>query len=186
MSGHQSLQEFFDSPPAMAADYNLSASYSEPVTPEELIDIAPEAEGILRTLPSTIPAGMARGSAGRGRGPIWRPERRAGLPDERARWIAWAPLPRDDRAGRPGGGADAVLPAASHRPRMARGGSRALGGAAQHAWVPDLDALDDLLRTPTRLVIATFLRIDRVHARRRLRHASDRDHRSPGNAADLG
>ncbi len=157
MSGHQSLQEFFDSPAAMAADFNLSASYAEPVTPEELIDIAPEADGILHRLhfnypprhgPADLRAIIAeryKGLSGEGVFPV------SGL-DEALGHLFVTMIEPGDRV---------VVLTPCYPPHLkgpAWRGANVVRWAAtpERDWVPDLDLLDDLLKTPTKLVIATF------------------------------
>lgn len=43
MTDHPSLQEFFDSPGALAADLNISASAAEPLGQSELLALEPGA-----------------------------------------------------------------------------------------------------------------------------------------------
>ena len=55
MSKHPSLQEFFDSPGALAADLNMSASASEPLTQDELLAFEPEAAARFNEIKLTYP-----------------------------------------------------------------------------------------------------------------------------------
>ena len=54
-SPHQTLQEFFDSPDAKAANYRLSASAAEPVSLDELLAFEPDADSRLTGLTLDYP-----------------------------------------------------------------------------------------------------------------------------------
>jgi aspartate/methionine/tyrosine aminotransferase len=159
MSGrpNQSLQQFFDSPAALACDLNLSASAAEPLSMAELVEIAPEAS---RALDDAVFDYPKRHGALDLRGRV--AARYDGISD--AGVILTSGL--DDALstlfhGLLGAGDRVVVLTPCYPPQLQ---GPAMVGAEVARWkareengfVPDLDELRGLLATPTRMVLVTF------------------------------
>lgn len=153
----QTLQEFFDSPKALAARYNLSATAAETVSQAELLALEPGAAEALMRLDLNYPeryapAGLRDMVAAKydgidGDGVLIT----SGI-DEALGLLMVTLVEAGDRV--------VVLtpcyPPHLELPRW-RGAAVAPWPAREdNGWVPDLDELRDLTRIPTTLVIATF------------------------------
>lgn len=153
----QNLQEFFDSPAAMAADYNLSASAAEPMLQSELLSFEADATERLNEVLLTYPARhgpeamrnlLAKKYPGIG------PEGivlTSGL-DEALGMLFLALVKAGDRV--------VVLnpcyPPHMQIPEWRRANVVSWSAKAEQNWVPDLDELRQLLKVPTKAVIVTL------------------------------
>jgi aspartate/methionine/tyrosine aminotransferase len=157
MLNHPSLQEFFDSPGALAADLNMSASASEPLTQDELFALEPGAaerfnkgvltyprrhaelellDGIAKRYQSVAPEGLLPTSG----------------VDEALGMLFLSLVESGDQV---------VVLTPCYPPHLMlpkwRGAKIARWEArAENDWVPDLDELRRLTEQPTRLIITTF------------------------------
>jgi aspartate/methionine/tyrosine aminotransferase len=157
MTDHPSLQEFFDSPGALAADLNISASASEPLGQDELLAFEPGAVEHFNKITLTYPRrhaelGLLDGIASRYQSVP--PE--GLLPtsgvDESLGMLFLSLVEPGDRV---------VVLTPCYPPHLAlpkwRGAEIARWEArAENDWVPDLDDLRRLTTKPTRLIITTF------------------------------
>ncbi len=153
----QTLQAFFDSPAARRARYKLSASAAEPVSLEDLLALEPGAAETLTRLGLDYPDRYA---------PIELREKVAdkydgigpdgvlitsGL-DEALGLLFVSLVEAGDRV--------VVLtpcyPPQLELPRWRGAAVAAWPAREEDDWVPDLDALRDLTRTPTKMVVATL------------------------------
>ncbi|MBT6138819.1 MAG: aminotransferase class I/II-fold pyridoxal phosphate-dependent enzyme [Rhodospirillaceae bacterium] len=154
---HQTLQQFFDSPGANQAQFNLSASAAEPFGLDELLSLEPDAADRFRQVSLDYPA---RHGA-------------ADLKDQiAARYdgidsggvLLTSGL--DDALGmlfltliEPGDRVVVLTPAyPPHLQLPAWRGAEVVewAGRPEANWVPDLDELRRLIQKPTKMVITTF------------------------------
>ena len=154
---HQSLQEFFDTPAVMAAEFKLSPSASEPGSVDELLALEPESRERYLTAaldyperygPSAVTELIADKYPTIGAGGI---QITSGI-DEALGLIFTALVEPDDRV---------VLLTPNYPPQRQlpiwRGAKLVEWQArAENEWVPDLAELRELLSTPTKLLITTF------------------------------
>jgi aspartate/methionine/tyrosine aminotransferase len=157
MINHPSLQEFFDSPSALAADLNMSASASEPPSQYELLALEPDAaerfnkttltyptrhaelellDGITKRYQSVTPDGLLPTSG----------------VDESLGVLFLSLVEPGDRV---------VVLTPCYPPHLIlptwRGAEIERWKArAENDWAPDLDELRRLTKKPTRLIITTF------------------------------
>ena len=157
MTDHPSLQEFFDSPGAIAADLNISASASEPLTQDELLAFEPSAGERFNETVLTYPRRHAElelldtiGARYQSIGPDGL------LPtsgvDEALGMLFLSLVEAGDQV---------VVLTPCYPPHLMlpawRGAETVRWQArAENNWVPDLDELRRLTEKPTRLVITTF------------------------------
>ena len=157
MTRHPSLQEFFDSPRALAADLNMSASASEPLDQDELLAFEPDALERFNKAPLTYPRRYAELEL------LDRIAKRYQLVppkgllptsgvDESLGMLFLSLVEPEDRI---------VVLTPCYPPHLElpkwRGAEIARWEArAENDWVPDLDELRCLTDKPTRLIITTF------------------------------
>ena len=153
----QTLQEFFDSPAALRAGYKLSASAAEPVGLEELLALEPGAAETLTRLgldypvryaPLALRETVAAKYDGIGPDGVLIT---SGL-DEALGLLFVSLVEAGDRV---------VVLTPCYPPQMElpqwRGAEVVAWPAREeHDWVPDLDALRELVRVPTKLVVVTL------------------------------
>jgi aspartate/methionine/tyrosine aminotransferase len=157
MSKHPSLQEFFDSPGALAADLNMSASASEPLTQDELLAFEPEAAARFNEIKLTYPRRHAELELLDGISRRYRAVPPEGLlptsgVDEALGMLFLSLVEAGDRV---------VVLTPCYPPHLMlpewRGAEVVPWAArAENDWVPDLGELRRLTAKPTGLVITTF------------------------------
>jgi len=157
MTKHPSLQEFFDSPGALAADLNMSASASEPLTQEELLAFEPEAAARFNEIKLTYPRRHAELELLDGISRRYRAVSPEGLlptsgVDEALGMLFLSLVEAGDRV---------VVLTPCYPPHLMlpewRGAEVVSWPArAENGWVPELAELRRLTAKPTRLVITTF------------------------------
>ncbi|MDA8575193.1 pyridoxal phosphate-dependent aminotransferase [Alphaproteobacteria bacterium] len=154
---HQSLQDFFDSAPALAADHNLSASAAEPLTEAELLAFDPSASDKLAAARLTYPERY---------GPEWMREKVAAKYDgltpanillssgleEALGMLFLAMVEPGDRI---------IVMNPCYPPQRSipvwRGAEVITWDSrVDLGWMPDLDELRDLLKQPTKAVVVTL------------------------------
>lgn len=156
-ASQQSLQEFFDSPLAMAARYKLSASACEPVSMSELLALEPDAAEGLTSLVLDYPAryapdGIIEKIAARYPGLDPSAVMVTSGVDEGLGMLFLTQVDPGDRV--------VVLtpcyPPHLDLPRWRGAETVQWRAREENDWVPDLDELRELTREKTRLVVATF------------------------------
>lgn len=153
----QTLGEFFDSPKALAARYNLSATAAEPVSQEELLALEPGAAEQLTRLSLDYPDRYAPLALRRQVAAKYHSIDADGVlitsgVDEALGLIMVGLVEAGDRV---------VVLTPCYPPHLAlarwRGATVVPWQAREeNHWVPDLDELRALTRSPTTLVITTF------------------------------
>jgi aspartate/methionine/tyrosine aminotransferase len=154
---HQSLQEFFDSPPTMAAKFKLSASAAEPLTQGELCAFEPGAAEVLAGVTLTYPTRHGTGDlretiAKRYPGASAEGVLLSSGVDEALGMLFLSLVNPGDRV---------VVLTPCYPPHLALPAWRGAevvpwAGRPERDLVPDLDELRDLLTTETRMVVTTF------------------------------
>lgn len=153
----QTLQEFFDSPDAQAANYRLSASAAEPVSLDELLALEPDAGSQLtgltldypkRYAPAALREMVAQKYQGIDAGGVLIT---SGV-DEGLGLLFVSLVEAGDRV---------VVLTPCYPPHLQLPqwrGAQAVPWPAreENGWIPDLDELRDLTRERTKLVVATF------------------------------
>lgn len=157
MSKHPSLQEFFDSPGALAADLNMSASASEPLTQDELLGFEPGSVDKFNAIKLTYPRRHAELELLDGISQRYRAVAPDGLlptsgVDEALGMLFLTLVNPGDRV---------VVLTPCYPPHLMlpawRGAEVERWDArAENNWAPDLDELRRLTAKPTRLIITTF------------------------------
>jgi aspartate/methionine/tyrosine aminotransferase len=157
MTDHPSLQEFFDSPGALAADMNISASASEPLGQNELLAFEPDAVEHFNEISLTYPRRHAEPELLDGIAKRYDSVPPEGLlptsgVDESLGMLFLSQVEPGDRV---------VVLTPCYPPHLAlpewRGAEVARWEArAENGWVPDLDELRRLTTKPTRLIITAF------------------------------
>lgn len=153
----QTLEEFFDSPKALAARHNLSATAAETVSPAELLALEPGAADALMgsglDYPDRYgPAALRDMVAAKYDGIDSDGVLLTSGVDEALGLLMVTLVEAGDRV---------VVLTPCYPPHLAlprwRGAAVAPWPAREeNRWVPDLGELRDLTRTPTKLVVATF------------------------------
>jgi aspartate/methionine/tyrosine aminotransferase len=157
MIDHPSLQEFFDSPGALAADLNMSASASEPLSQDELLAFEPDAPERFNAVTLTYPRRHAELGLLDQIGKRYQAVPAEGLlptsgVDEALGMLFLSLVEAGDRI---------VVLTPCYPPHLMlprwRGGEVVEWRArAENNWLPDLGELRRLTEKPTRLVITTF------------------------------
>lgn len=157
MTKHPSLQEFFDSPGALAADLNISASACEPLGQDELLALEEGADEALKSVSLGYPRRHAELDLLEAIG-----KRDRAIPvdgilptsgvDEALGMLFLSLVEAGDRV---------IVLTPCYPPHLQLPAWRGAEVAPWHArpehdWVPDLDELRRLTERPTKLVITTF------------------------------
>ena len=157
MANHPSLQEFFDSPGALAAEHHMSASAAEPLTQDELLALEPDTHRRFNDIKLTYPRRHAELELLDGISRRYRTIEPDGLlptsgVDEALGMLFLSLVDAGDRI---------VVLTPCYPPHLLlprwRGAETVPWRArAETNWVPDLEELRQLTQKPTRLVITTF------------------------------
>ena len=182
------LKEFFYTPEAGAAEYNLSCSFAEPIKLGELLELETGARDQLDALAlgyTGLDGSQALKEAIAPRYPgLGGPTTSSPPPDSTTRWRS-SPLALIEPSER------IVVQTPAYQTYMTvpawRGAEVAEWRArAEHGWLPDLDELDTLLQTPTRWLMVNFPNNPTgVMPDEDLPDAAARARRSSGHAPDL-